>query len=54
MYSPAGDSPFFCFELNYILIIFNYFNYIWEIAFSPTKGEYNKYNCIVQILYVTF
>ena len=31
-----GDSPFFCFELNYI----------WEIAFSPTKGEYNEYNCI--------
>ena len=32
-----GDSPFFCFELNYI----------WEIEFSPTKGEYNEYNCIL-------
>ena len=21
--------------------------YIWEIAFSPTKGEYNEYNCIL-------
>ena len=37
MYSPAGDSPFFCFELNYF----------WEIAFSPTKGVYNEYNCIL-------
>ena len=37
MYSPLGDSPFFCSELNYI----------WEIAFSPTKGEYNEYNCIL-------
>ena len=32
-----GDSPFFCFELNYI----------WEIAFSPTKGEYNEYPSIL-------
>ena len=31
-----GDLPFFCVELN-----------IWEIAFSPTKGEYNEYNCIL-------
>ena len=37
MYSPLGDSPFFCFELYYI----------WEIAFSPTKDEYNEYNCIL-------
>ena len=37
MYSPLGDSPFFCFELNYI----------WEISFSPTKGGYNEYNCIL-------
>ena len=36
MYSPLEDSPFFCFELYYI----------WEIAFSPTKDEYNEYNCI--------
>ena len=34
MYSPLGDSPFFCFELYYI----------WEIAFSPRKDEYNEYN----------
>ena len=37
MYSPLGDSPFFCFELYYI----------WEIAFSPAKDEYNEYNCIL-------
>ena len=37
MYSPLGDSPFFCVELYYI----------WEIAFSPTKDEYNEYNCIL-------
>ena len=37
MYSPLGDSPFLCFELYYI----------WEIAFSPTKDEYNEYNCIL-------
>ena len=36
MYSPLRDSSFFCFELYYI----------WEIAFSPTKDEYNEYNCI--------
>ena len=36
MYSPLGDSPFFCFELYYF----------WEIAFSPTKDEYNEYNFI--------
>ena len=28
---------FFCFGLNNI----------WEIEFSPTKGEYNEYNCIL-------
>ena len=37
MYSSLGYSPFFCFELNYI----------WEISFSPTKGGYNEYNCIL-------
>ena len=36
MYSPLGDTPFFCFELYYI----------WEIAFSPTKDEDKEYNCI--------
>ena len=36
LYSPLGDSPFFCFQLYYI----------WEIAFSPTKDEYNEYNRI--------
>ena len=37
MYSPLGDSLFFCFELYYI----------WEIAFSPTKDEDNEYNRIL-------
>ena len=35
VYSPLGDSSFFCFD------------YIWEIAFSPTKDEYNEYICIL-------
>ena len=39
MYSPLADSPFFVLSELYIY-------YIWEIAFSPTKDEYNEYNCI--------